>query len=257
MATDATGSPTSLGIPKFNTTADSPSGLGGNAQMDAINALLVARDAATVTQDATIAANAAASVAADAAQDAVIATKATKPASSGVKVWNNGTGVWDAVTGTPDGTKFLRDDGSWQALASTTVGTEVAYTQVTSALGLSTTITDFIDSGTVAYLAVPYMIECFIPQVIGPASAAGLVQVWLYDGGTDLGCLAQFGNSAWGSGNFTPVGQIHAVRKYTPTAANHNFKIRIGMSAGSGSAGAGSGGAGQNMPAFIRITRAS
>lgn len=43
MATDATGAPTSLGIPKFNTAVDAPSGLGGNAQMDAIDALISAR----------------------------------------------------------------------------------------------------------------------------------------------------------------------------------------------------------------------
>jgi hypothetical protein len=43
LATDATGTPTSLGIPKFNTSVDAPSGLGGNAQMDAIDTLLAAR----------------------------------------------------------------------------------------------------------------------------------------------------------------------------------------------------------------------
>ena len=42
MATDATGTPTALGIPKFNTSVDSPSGLGSNAQMDAIDALIQA-----------------------------------------------------------------------------------------------------------------------------------------------------------------------------------------------------------------------
>lgn len=42
MATDATGTPTALGIPKFNTSVDAPSGLGGNAQMDSIDALLQA-----------------------------------------------------------------------------------------------------------------------------------------------------------------------------------------------------------------------
>lgn len=42
MATDATGTPTPLGIPKFNTSVDAPSGLGGNAQMDSIDALLQA-----------------------------------------------------------------------------------------------------------------------------------------------------------------------------------------------------------------------
>lgn len=40
MATDATGAPTSKGIPKYNTSVDAPSGLGFNAAMDAIDALL-------------------------------------------------------------------------------------------------------------------------------------------------------------------------------------------------------------------------
>ncbi len=43
MATDATGTPTSLGIPKYNTSSDPPSGKGFNAAMDAIDALLLAR----------------------------------------------------------------------------------------------------------------------------------------------------------------------------------------------------------------------
>lgn len=43
MPTDATGAPTSLGIRKYNTSADAPSGLGFNGAMDDIDALLVAR----------------------------------------------------------------------------------------------------------------------------------------------------------------------------------------------------------------------
>lgn len=43
MATDATGAPTPLGIPKYNTSADAPSGLGFNAAMDAVDALIAGR----------------------------------------------------------------------------------------------------------------------------------------------------------------------------------------------------------------------
>jgi hypothetical protein len=52
MATDATGTPTSLGIPKYNTSADAPSGLGFNAAMDSINTLLVARVSTNSVQTA-------------------------------------------------------------------------------------------------------------------------------------------------------------------------------------------------------------
>lgn len=40
MATDATGTPTPKGIPKYDTANDAPSGLGFNAAMDAIDTLL-------------------------------------------------------------------------------------------------------------------------------------------------------------------------------------------------------------------------
>lgn len=43
MATDATGTPSSLGIPKYNTASNAPSGKGLNAIVDAIDTLLVAR----------------------------------------------------------------------------------------------------------------------------------------------------------------------------------------------------------------------
>lgn len=43
MATDATGTPTTLGIPTYNINVDAPSGNGNNAQMQEIDALLQAR----------------------------------------------------------------------------------------------------------------------------------------------------------------------------------------------------------------------
>lgn len=48
MAQDATGTPTSLGIPKYNTAVDAPSGKGFNAAIDVIDGLIAARIAATL-----------------------------------------------------------------------------------------------------------------------------------------------------------------------------------------------------------------
>lgn len=110
MPTDATGTPTSLGIPKYNTSADAPSGLGFNAAMDEIDVLLGQRVAAP----------------------AGITT-------GEVPVWNGTTWVRSSVTrvgtaslgsGTPDATKFLRGDGSW---ATTPVIPVVVRGSVTSA----------------------------------------------------------------------------------------------------------------------------
>lgn len=50
MAQDATGTPTSLGIPKYNTAADAPSGKGFNAAMDAIDAIIQAQIATAMGQ---------------------------------------------------------------------------------------------------------------------------------------------------------------------------------------------------------------
>lgn len=223
MATDATGAPTTaLGIPKYNTAADIPSGKGFNAAMEYIDDLIEARGA--------------------------------PPGASGVKVWNNTTKTWDTPAGA-DGTKFLRDDGTFAATASPTIGAEVAYTERTSNLALTTAIADIIDTGLITYLNVPYLIEFFCGKVDAAASAAGTARFSLYDGATDLGILAEFGNQTWGSGNFTPSGAVYAARKITPTAASHQYKIRVAMTSGTGTAYGGLGGAATMLPIFARITR--
>jgi hypothetical protein len=51
LATDATGTPTALGIPKVDPNIDAPSGLGTNAAMDAIDTLLTSRAQETLTRN--------------------------------------------------------------------------------------------------------------------------------------------------------------------------------------------------------------
>lgn len=92
MATDATGTPTTtLGIPKYNTAADIPSGKGFNAAMDFIDDLIEARGT-------------------------------TVPGASGVKVWNNTTKAWETPAGAT-GSKFLRDDGTFATAGTSGYGT--------------------------------------------------------------------------------------------------------------------------------------
>lgn len=86
MATDATGSPTSkFSIPKFNVNTDAPSGLGGNAQMDSIDALIASLGIAGLV-------------------------------ANDVPVYDSVAGKFKKATGTPSTTTFLRGDGSWQAV---------------------------------------------------------------------------------------------------------------------------------------------
>ena len=104
MATDATGTPTSLGIPKFNTSVDNPSGLGTNAMMDAIDDLLVS---------------------------APLSGEIAGIAVGSVPVWDGS--AWVKPTGTPDGSKFLRDDGAWAAAGgSTPTGVVLPYAGATA-----------------------------------------------------------------------------------------------------------------------------
>lgn len=93
MAIDATGPPTALGIPKYNPNVDAPSGLGFNAAMDSIDALIAAR-----------------------------VPSPTGVASGEVPVWNGTAWVRSSVTrigpsslgsGAPDAATFLRGDGAW------------------------------------------------------------------------------------------------------------------------------------------------
>ena len=131
MATDATGTPTSLGIPTYNVTVDAPSGNGNNAQMQAIDALIQGRIASP-----------------------------SGIAAGEVPVWNGSAWVRSSVThingsnigtGVPiaslagyptNGALFLAGDGTWKApavqtyrkTAATTVNTSIAETDL---LGIS------------------------------------------------------------------------------------------------------------------------
>lgn len=51
MAVDATGTPTALGIPKYNPDADAPTGNGFNAAMDAIDSIITAKALPTGVTD--------------------------------------------------------------------------------------------------------------------------------------------------------------------------------------------------------------
>ena len=123
---DLSGTPTSLGIGTFNTSVDPPSGLGFNEAMGQI--------------------------------DALIAQRVLKPSgvSAGdVPVWNGTT--WVVPTGTRNGSKFLRDDGSWQTVTvpSTTPTTNAQTgTTYTLAIGDQDNIVELNNAAAIA-LTVP------------------------------------------------------------------------------------------------------
>jgi hypothetical protein len=158
----------------------------------------------------------------------------------------------------PSGSGYVPvSDGANGWTMARPTGYELAYTEFTSNVSVTNTIGDVVDSGSLSYDGTTVNVEFFCPAFTGPASSAGEVQIHLYDSTTDLGILARFGFTVWGSGNITPEFPVIAKRRLTPSAATHDYKIRAVMtSAVTGTLVAGAGGVGANMPGYVRITKA-
>lgn len=99
MPTDATGTPTSLGIRKYNTSADAPSGLGFNGAMDDIDALLKNLGIAGLV-------------------------------ANDVPVYDSVAGKFKKATGTPSVATFLRGDGAWATPSGAVTFRKVTAKQV-------------------------------------------------------------------------------------------------------------------------------
>lgn len=175
MATDATGAPTPLGIPKYNPSVDAPSGLGFNAAMDAI--------------------------------DTLVANRAEKPAgiaSGEVPVWNGTTWVRSSVTrvgptslgsGTPDVAKFLRGDGAW-------AGDIQTYTPVWTTTGTAPAIGNGSINGR--YIRIGAFVFISIRLVAGSTTTFGTGE-WRITlpinrvGSSAETCLCQFSDAGTGT----------------------------------------------------------
>ncbi len=158
MATDATGTPTAKGIPKYNTVTDAPSGKGFNAAMDAIDLLvgytkarknsggsdfergrlnLIEGSGITITMaddsgnneiDVTIAASGSSSYVTALpgspvdGQECILVDSTSAPTWSWHMRFNSTTGKWHFLGGTPGYSEVTADE------TSGTVGSYVALT---------------------------------------------------------------------------------------------------------------------------------
>lgn len=104
------------------------------------------------------------------------------------------------------------------------------------------TPTDVVSSGAVTYPAYPILIEFFAPGITIPTG--GALNLW--DGSTDLGRLTFSG----AIGTDIPA---YAVRRLTPTAASHTYKVRLWSSSGTNTVRAGAGGTGVLLPGYIQV----
>lgn len=157
MATDATGTPTSLGIPTFNVDNDAPSGLGFNEAMTEIDTLIKQR-----------------------------VLGPTGVADGEVPVWDATTSTWvrsgDAVgkginpsslKGYPsDGTKYLDGSGAWSAPPATGAMTPIFDLTLATAQGT-------IDTNTILGGNIPqtYASLMFVFSAANDLGTAGLTPV--------------------------------------------------------------------------------
>jgi hypothetical protein len=151
------------------------------------------------------------------------------------RTWTNGEIVTQTMLNTD-----VRDNGReyWH---------EVAYVEFTANVGITNGVhteiapVDIVSSGALTYVANPILIEFWCPGYV--AGGTGALNLW--DGATDLGRLNDNVN--------VQMYPYKAVRRLTPTAASHTYKLRGWANGGNGTVVAGAGGAGVLMPGFIRI----
>lgn len=229
MPTDATGTPTSLGIRKYNTSADAPSGLGFNGAMDDIDALLVARIPKTLLS---------------AAGDIIYASGVSTPARLAVGATGN---VLTVAGGLP----------SWAAPSS---ATELAYNEftanVTATVVAEASAVSVIASSSVAYDgATPVVIEFFASQVSAATAAGSVTILSLWEDAVDLGWIGVIQQNVASTSALTVP--VRAARRRTPSAASHTYTVKAHSTTAAGVVVAGAGGAGTNLPGYIRITKAA
>ena len=223
MAIDATGTPTALGIPKYNTATDPPSGKGFNAAMDALDALITAR----VAKASFVATG-----------DILYASSAGVPAR--LAVGTNGH-VLTLAGGIPSwAAAVASNELAYQEFTGTVTRTNVAEGSAPTIV----TAPAFTADGTSAYV-----VEFFAPRWTA-GSAPNASKLYLYQDGSSIGHLADI------DGADSLVGFAYGQRRLIPSAGSRTYSIRGTSSAGDGTVVGAAGGSGNFVPGFIRVSRA-
>lgn len=142
--------------------------------------------------------------------------------------------------------------GGTSAAAVFPPGYEYGYAAFTATVNLTAT-TEATANTIITAPAVTFdgatdvIVEFFAPELYAGAGAG--VTAVLYDGASSIGMLGLISGLAGG----VPV---TLRRKITPAAATKTYSIRAFVVSGTGQALAGTGGVGNNMPGYVRITRA-
>jgi hypothetical protein len=137
--------------------------------------------------------------------------------------------------------------------SSDLAGKDLDYVQITSNASITATsgatASSVISGSSVSYDGSTVVeVEFFCP-IAEPPSGQSIYAV-LYDGSTELGYIARATATA-AAQRFPMIGK----RRLTPSNASHSYNIKGFVDAGTGTFFAGGGAAGQQVPAFMKITR--
>jgi hypothetical protein len=164
------------------------------------------------------------------------------------------------VPGTASGQLPIWDNATktWKPGSPVSPGQELAYAEATALVAVTAT-TEATAQAVVTAPAVTFdgttrvIVEFFSRSLNPPAAAVGAtLTLCLFDGASSVGVVAGVQTPAAANMLAPAIGR----RLLTPTSGAHTYSIRGYVSTGTGNVSAGPGGAGQNMPAYIRVTRA-
>lgn len=141
--------------------------------------------------------------------------------------------------------------------SQTEMGREISYTEITATKSVTATAEAVADAVIQAPLlafdgATTVIIEAFTPAVLPPVAASAYLMLFLYQDGVSIGRLTSV-ISPTAVQVATPA---FVCRRFTPAAGSHTYTLAAIVSGSSGTVTAGGGGVGQNLPAYLRITRA-
>ena len=149
-----------------------------------------------------------------------------------------------------DSTKFLRGDGTWQTVSSSSQLDYAAITSSTAAINATTegTSVAVITGNSVSYDGTNVKVEFFVPKITATAGDPTLV---FYRDSTVIGQAFLYHSTGAQS-----IGAMTLATIDTPPAGAHTYKVSAFVSANSVTFNAGTGGSGNLLPAFLRVSKA-